>query len=60
MQDLNATMFYRAKFNIATVSAEQDLLWKVVRHIKECQASILRVQIDTINILWLSFFNLRN
>lgn len=39
MQDLNATMFYKAKFNIATVGAEEDLLWKVVRHIKECQAS---------------------
>ena len=39
MQDLNATMFYKAKFNIATVGEEEDLLWKVVRHIKECQAS---------------------
>lgn len=39
MQDLNATMFYKAKFNIATVGEEQDLLWKIVRHIKEWQAS---------------------
>ena len=38
-KDLNATMFYKAKFNIATVGEEQDLLWKVVRHVKECQAA---------------------
>ena len=48
MQDLNATMFYKAKFNIATVGEEQDLLWKVVRHVKECQAAKWNVDSEII------------
>lgn len=35
MQDLNATMFYKAKFNIRTVDGEpDDLLWHLVLHIR--------------------------
>lgn len=35
MQDLNATMFYKAKFNIRTADGQpDDLLWKLVRNIR--------------------------
>ena len=35
MQDLNATMFYKAKFNIKTVSDEpNDLLWQLILNIR--------------------------
>ena len=35
MRDLNATMFYKAKFNITTKNTDDDLLWKLVMNIRE-------------------------
>lgn len=35
MQDLNATMFYKAKFHIAAIEENLDLLWRIVLHIRE-------------------------
>lgn len=32
MQDLNRTMFYKAKFTISS-EVEEDLLWLIVKHI---------------------------
>lgn len=35
MQDLSATMFYKAKFTIRTVNDEpEDLLWKLIMEIR--------------------------
>ena len=37
MPDLNATMFYKVKFSISAVDPDEDLLWKIVQHIKRWQ-----------------------
>lgn len=37
MLDLNATMFYKVKFSISAVQPEDDLLWRIVLHIKKWQ-----------------------
>lgn len=39
MLDLNATIFYKAKFTISAVDATEDLLWKIVLHIKNWQTA---------------------
>ena len=37
MQDLNSTLFYKTKFNISAMNTDDDLLWKIVLHIREWQ-----------------------
>ena len=37
MLDLNATMFYKVKFNIEALDPDKDLLWEIVMHVKEWQ-----------------------
>ncbi|MGI6150520.1 MAG: hypothetical protein ACOYIR_01000 [Christensenellales bacterium] len=37
MLDLNANMFYKAKFTITAIQPEDDLLWRIVLHIKNWQ-----------------------
>lgn len=37
MLDLNATMFYKVKFTISAVNTTDDLLWKIILHIKNWQ-----------------------
>lgn len=37
MLDLSASMFYKIKFNIQTKKPDDDLLWKIVLHIKHWQ-----------------------
>lgn len=39
MLDLNATMFYKVKFNIEALDPDKDLLWEIVMHVKEWQTS---------------------
>lgn len=39
MLDLNATMFYKAKFTICTKDEEADLLWKIILHLKNWQTA---------------------
>lgn len=34
MMDLSASMFYKIKFNIQAKEADEDLLWKIVLHLK--------------------------
>jgi len=35
MRDLNATMFYKAKFNVTAKSPDEDLLWKLIVNIHD-------------------------
>ncbi len=37
MPELNSTMFYKVKFTISAREPEADLLWKIVRHVKNWQ-----------------------
>ncbi len=40
MQDLNATIFFKAKFHIYATSGENDdLLWKLILDIRSCLGS---------------------
>lgn len=51
MQDLNATMFYKAKFNIQTVDTRQgDMLWRLLLHIKSWLKNKWNQKVDIVDI----------
>ena len=42
MADLNATMFYKIKFSAEAIVSSDDLLWKIVLHVKDWQVGKCR------------------
>ena len=61
MLDLNATMFYKTKFTISTIDETDDLLWKIVLHIKNWQTTKWNTKdkqiLTTQNLNWTSLKN---
>lgn len=39
MANLNANMFYKTKFAISRIDSQEDLLWKIVLHIRQWQVA---------------------
>lgn len=42
MPNLNAKMFYKVKFSVSALKSGEDLLWKIVLHIRDWQAEKCR------------------